>query len=112
MRVTASNFRMQQTATLNTRFNRSSSKEEREEAWQNENVRYRAQIDEHRMIWDGQLRPIAFALKEELQRRVYGEPPYPSGESRMHAIESSMLAGPDPIGEAAVGLESLMRQLP
>lgn len=109
MRVTASNFRMQHTASRGSHPSRAAprSEEDHRAEW----LTIQTQSDEQHMIWNSRLRPIAMALKDELQRRVYGEPPYPS-DHRMLAIELGMLAGVDPIGEAAAGLESLIRQLP
>lgn len=97
MRITASNFRFRSNSILD------------DEEW---HIKYVAQSDEEQIIWNSRLRPIALALKEELERRLYGEPPYPSGSHRMSAIEYGTLTGPDPILDAAAGLESLIRQLP
>ena len=102
MRVTASNFRMQRTASM---F-------DRDEHFLDETAKdIISRADEQWAIWSGGLQPVARALLEELQRRVYGEPPYPS-QYRLTAIQDGMLAGVDPIGEAAAALESLIRQLP
>lgn len=112
MRVTSSNFRMQRSASIYSRRSSSqSSEEERQEEWERERNRSLEQSNEQHMVWNGGLRPIAIALRDELQRRIFGEPPYPT-EHRMIALDHGMLAGPDPIGDAAVGLESLIRQLP
>ena len=113
MRVTASNFRMQRSGQLRWhQFEVASiSDEERRIKWENESRAIMEQSDEQNQIWNNRLRPIAMALKEELLRRIHGEKPYPS-DSRMRAIDNGILAGVDPIGEAASGLESLIRQLP
>ena len=111
MRVTASNFRMQRTGYYGLRSSITIRRGVSDEEWKKEIDSSRAQSDEQHAIWSGGLRPIAVALMEELQRRIFGEAPYPT-DRRMMAIESGMLAGVDPIGEAAVGLESLIRQLP
>lgn len=112
MRVTASNFKMQHTASWSLPLAQNLSQEQRNEQRQKEMDDFSAQTDGQWTIWNNRLRPIAFALKEELQRRIYGEPPYPSDGYRMLAIDNGMLAGVDPVGEAAIGLESLIRQLP
>lgn len=96
MRVTASNFRMQSRG----RFPSLDMNE------------YNSIHDEQHMIWNSRLRPLAMVLKDEMERRIYSEPPYPNNGPRMFAIEHGRLTGPDPIGEAADGLESLVRQLP
>jgi hypothetical protein len=111
MRVTASNFRMQRTASLTRHRTSHQSDDERREDWNKERARMLEQTDEQHMIWNSRLRSIAVALKEELQRRILGEPPYPT-DHRMTALDHGMLAGVDPIGEAADGIESLIRQLP
>lgn len=106
MQVTAHNFRMQRTAYDEWPPR---SAEHRQELHR----RDREQSDERHAVWNGGLRPVAFAIMEELQRRIYGEPPYPSDQrSCMGAIEDGMLAGVDPILEAAEGLNRLIRQLP
>lgn len=102
MRVTASNFTTQRSSMFNIMEQTPASDDDFSKSWSEQN-------SEHRTIWNLKLRPVALALKEELERRVG---PHPSGSLRMHAIEYGMLAGVDPIGDAAVGLESLMRQLP
>lgn len=99
MRVTESNFRMQRSDLFARR--RSSFDMQ---------TRVADYADEQWMIWNGNLRPVASALLEELQRRVYGEPPYPVNDLLM-AVETGSLAGGDAIGNAATALESLMRQL-
>lgn len=114
MRVTAGNFRMQRTASLLSRHRSAAplSEEELGVEWQNQTNALRTQHDEQHIIWNSRLRPIAMALQEELQRRIHGGPPYPRNDYRMLAIDDGMLAGVDPIVDAAAGLESLIRQLP
>lgn len=114
MRVTAGNFRMQQSTALGGRFRSMMllpEEADRNAEWARQTQADMARTDEQHIVWNSRLRPIALSLLEELQRRVFGDPPYPSGEPRMLAIENGMLAGVDPIGEAANGLESLMRRL-
>jgi hypothetical protein len=112
MHIAASNFRMQRKLTSHVFQKVGIFDEERAQAWRDRAAQMSVQHEEQQMIWNSGLRQIALALLEELQRRVFGQPPYPAGQSRMWAIEFGSLVGPDPIGEAAAGLESLMRQLP
>lgn len=62
------------------------------------------------ILWRDELRPKAVAIKRELQRRVFGDPPYPR-DFKSVAIEDGILAGPSPLGDAAEELESLIQQL-
>ena len=104
MRVASSNFRMQRTAR---RLNPAST-----ESGEDYQTRMQQLKNEHLLIWNSGLRAFAIALREELQRRIFGVPPYPT-DHRMAALDiGGMLAGHDAIGEAAEGLESLIRQLP
>ena len=61
-------------------------------------------------IWRSDYQPKAFAIKQELQRRVYGDGPYPS-DIRSVAIDHGMLAGVSPISDAALELQNLVSQL-
>lgn len=102
MRVTESNFRMQKSIIYNGMTDRS---------LREQSADLSARSAEQRAIWNSGLRPAAYALMEEVQRRLYHQPPYPANYGLM-AIEHGSLAGVDPIGEAAISLESLARQLP
>lgn len=62
-----------------------------------------------RSHWRSSFHPAVFSLKKELQRRVYGEGPYP--ESSTTAIDHGSLAGVSPLFDAATELESLIRSL-
>lgn len=61
-------------------------------------------------LWRSDLQPKAVAIKGELNRRIYGEPPYPN-DIKHRAIDRGMLAGIAPLSDAAIVLETLVRQL-
>lgn len=111
MRALASSFKAQRD-TIQEAFWQSTadSPEGRQEAFNKSNMVAREINSNQFRVWEGGLRPSAMALCEELQRRVYGEPPYPTDDGTL-AIKKGVLAGINPIGKAAAALEGLIRQL-
>ena len=71
-----------------------------------------AQSNERSHRWQNDLRPEAVALWHEMQRRIYGAPPYPDERGAKVALELGMLAGPSPLNDAAILLERLARDIP
>lgn len=67
--------------------------------------------EEHNNRWRNDLHPQAVAVWRELQRRVYGAPPYPK-DNNATALEYGILAGPTPLSMSAIALEQLARELP
>lgn len=83
---------------------------DRQREWQEENNKLKADSDSQRGIWQHNLWPKARSIKGELNRRIFGEPPYPK-DGHSTAIDHGMLAGPHPLAEAAAELETLIRRL-
>lgn len=71
-----------------------------------------AQSNEQTHRWRTEGQPLAVSLWREMQRRIYGAPPYPQDRGELVALEHGMLAGAAPLSEAALKLEELARQLP
>lgn len=67
-------------------------------------------IRTQQQLWNSGLRNRAFAIRQELLQRIYGEPPYPK-EYDSVAILYGSLAGPRPVAEAALCIESLINLL-
>lgn len=88
----------------------SESEAERQAAWEAETYKLMSDSHAQRQIWQHNLWPKARAIKEELNRRLNGEAPYPRDEISV-AINHGMLAGPHPLAEAAAEIESLVRRL-
>jgi hypothetical protein len=61
-------------------------------------------------LWRSELQPKAFAVKREMNRRIYGEPPYPTARYS-HVIDSGSLAGAGALTGAAIELTELIRKL-
>lgn len=62
--------------------------------------------------WHNDLQPEAVALWNEMRRRIYGAPPYPTDPRAEVALDHGMLAGVSPLNDAAKALERLARDLP
>lgn len=60
-------------------------------------------------VWKRTEWPKAQSLRQELRRRIYGEGPYPEGSP---VIDAGMLAGANPLENAASELTVLARSLP
>lgn len=88
----------------------SKSEEERRGSWFAEVNKSISDSDAQTRIWQHNLWPKAKAIKNEFNRRIFGEPPYPNDE-RSVAIDHGMLAGPHPLADAAAELESLARRI-
>jgi hypothetical protein len=86
------------------------SEEERRAAWNAETSKMIDDSDAQRRIWQHNLWPKARAIKEELDRRLDGEAPYPKRKISV-AIDHGMLAGPHPLADAAAEIESLVRRV-
>lgn len=80
--------------------------------WEAHTSRLISLSNEQTNRWRIECQPQAVSLWEELQRRLYGAPPYPEDKRATVALESGMLAGVAPLNEAALALETLARQLP
>ena len=104
MRVIGSNFRMSRT-TLHSHWGR--SRDDIEAYTQ----KLHEDSDERHAIWNNGLRPAALVLLVELERRVFGEAPYRS-DYRLGAVKDGMLAGVDPILDAAEAMYNLVCRLP
>jgi hypothetical protein len=70
-----------------------------------------AQSQEHRRLWNMELRPEAAALWGEMNRRIHGAPPYPEDMNAI-ALEHGSLSGPSPLTDSAQALERLSREMP
>jgi hypothetical protein len=88
---------------VSAHFNRDLSFDERHQKMVEE-------LEARRVIWQTTMWPKALAIKQELCRRVFGEPPYPQSW-HSSIIDSGALAGPNPLASAAVDLEQLVRRL-
>jgi hypothetical protein len=53
---------------------------------------------------------LSKAIKDELVKRIYGEPPFPSS-TRLSFIDEGMVAGVNPFGRGADFLQTLVRQI-
>jgi hypothetical protein len=83
------------------------------EGWQLHQQRSADQMVDHAGIWQNELRPHAFALYEEMLRRIHATPPYPDDwNDPARAVQDGLLAGPRALDAVALKLESLARQLP
>lgn len=71
-----------------------------------------AQNDEQKTRWNNDLRPEALALWDETRRRIYGTPPYPDEKFLYVTFQLGILAGPEPLNDAATELERLAREIP
>ncbi|WP_152536430.1 hypothetical protein [Sphingobium sp. C100] len=78
------------------------------ESCEEETKRMMAESSTKATIWRTNLWPKAYALREELCRRIYGEPPYPQSSDDSVAIMHGMLAGVYPIASAANDLQRLL----
>ncbi|MFA5988063.1 MAG: hypothetical protein WC803_00470 [Sphingomonas sp.] len=85
--------------------------DQRQAARQDENNRRAAQSAGHTDDFNAQFRPAALALRDEMRRRL-GEGPPPHASQDSVALEYGMLAGVNPVDEAALELERLAQKLP
>lgn len=89
---------------------RNDSEEDWERKRQENSMKSRKNSDLQSDIWKLNLWPKSLAIKEELNRRIFGEPPYPK-DIRSHVIDRGSLAGSQALENAVSDLESLVRRI-
>ncbi|KOF14599.1 hypothetical protein AC244_26580 [Ensifer adhaerens] len=83
-------------------------------SWEEETQKLLEESDRQRHEWQTTLQPVAIALRDELLRRTSRNGDTSSSYDKMTTaatFEHGMLAGVSPLGEAALYLEKLARDL-